>query len=220
MQKLIEEMNKEQEGVSKEGIEIGVQPKKEIEEKRQKRPANKGRKGDDKNVMGEGDKNVTRGVTKRAPGGVTKMSPKEDTYRRRNNSVLTLEENITYSEGKKNSINGTKKTKERVNKYFRESIFRNRIFEIYDNLEDIKSIQDLVQEGAHRACKDMLINRAKDFDKDGLNINPDKISKIARKEFPYNEMPERKSEARKFYTASICNLVSDLMSRVIEQKDS
>jgi len=219
VQKLIDEMNKSQEEVSIEDQENDLLLKNNPKEIKPKRPVNKGQTGDDKNVMGEGDKNVTRGVTKTAPGGVTKMSPKEYTYRNKNNNVLTLENGSTYSRSKKRNGNEAKKTKERVNKYFRDSIFRNRIFEVYDNLVDLKTLEELVEEGAYRASKDVLVNRTIDFDNNGVNIKPDKISKIARKEFPYNEMPGRKTEARKFYTAAICNIVSDLISQAISQKD-
>jgi len=223
VQKLIEEMNEDQggeEGVSIEKEKPDSENKNKDKNKTPKRPVNKGKKGDDKNVMGEGDKNVTRGVTETTPGRVTKMSPKEYTYIDKNNNVLTLGDNSTYSRGKKRNGNEAKKTKERVSKYFRESIFRNRIFEIYDNLVDLKTLEELVEEGAYRASKDVLINRTKDFDKNGVNIKPDKISKIARKEFPYNEMPGRKTEARKFYTAAICNIVSDLISQAMSQKET
>jgi len=213
VQNLIEEMNKDQEGVSIEDQEIEAHLKSNS--KRIKKPVNKGQKGGDKNVMGEGDKNVTGGVTETTPGRVTKMSPKEYTYRNKNNNILTLEDNSTYSRGKRSAED---KTQKRVNKYFRDSIFRNRIFELYDNLVDLKTLEELVEEGAYRASKDILTNRAKDFDKNGVNIKPDKISKTVRKEFPYNEMPGRKTEARKFYTAAICNIVSDLISQTMLQQ--
>ena len=223
VQKLIEEMNKDQVGEGEISIEkenTDPESKNTYKNKTPKKPANKEKKGGDKNVMGEGDKNVTRGVTETAPGGVTKMSPKEYTYRNKNNNVLTLENNSTYSRSKKRNGRGPEKTKERVSKYFRESIFRNRIFEVYDNLIELKTLEELVEEGAYRASKDILVNRTKDFDKNGVSIKPEKISKIARKEFPYKDMPGKKTEARKFYTAAICNIVSDLISKAVEQKEN
>jgi DnaD-like protein len=221
VQKLIDEMNKDQEreeGVSVNKEDFRLENEGVLKKSKPKKPINKGQKRGDKNVMGGGDKNVTRRVTETAPGGVTKMSPKEYTYRNKNNNVLTLENNSTYSRGKKSNGSEAKKTKERVSKYFRDSIFRNRIFEVYDNLVDLKTLEELVEEGAYRASKDVLVNRAKDFDNNEVNIKPGKISKIARKEFPYSEMPGRKTEARKFYTAAICNIVSDLVSKAISQK--
>ena len=212
VQKLIEEMNKDFEQT--QPVRGGV------EKLTPRKTANKRQKGGDKNVMGEGDKNVTRGVTETPPGGVTKMSPKEDTSIKKNNSVLTLEYNRTYSRGDKETKNTAEKTKKRVSKYFRESIFRNRIFELHDNLADVKSLEDLVEEGAYRACKDVIVNRTKDFEKNGVYINPNKISKIVRREFPYREMPVRKAEARNFYTAAVCNIVADLISQAMTRKDA
>ena len=216
VQKLIEEMNRdhgEGEGEGGKRLDDG----ETVNSLRQKKSINMGSKGDDKIVMGEGDKNVTRGVTKRAPGGVTKMSPKEYTYRNKNNNVLTPEVNRNSSRGKKQRGSEEEKAKERVSKYFRDSIFRNRIFELYDNLVDVKTPEELVQEGAYRACKDLLVNRAKDFDKSGLNINPDEISKKTREIFPYEDTPKRKSDTRKFYTASICNIVSEMISDAMSE---
>lgn len=212
VRKLIEEMNRDREQVYPErekevrsgstGIEkLGL---KKTVSKRQKR----------------GDKNVTRGVTKMSPRGVTKMSPEEDTYRKKNNSVLTLEDNLTYSRGSRDTKNTAIKTKERVSKYLRESIFRKRIFELHDNLADVKSVEDLVEEGAYRACRDVVINRAKNFEENGVRINPGKISKIIRKEFPYSEMPREKTRARNFYTAAVCNMVTELISQAMTQKDT
>lgn len=211
VQKLIDEMNRDnQEDEGQEGKNSGGS--KGANSLRQKKSINTGTKGDDKNVMGEGDKNVTLGVTKKTLGGVTKMSPKEYTYRNKNNNVLTPELNRNSSKGKKESTSEEENAKERVNKYFRDSIFRNRIFELYDNLVDLKTQEELVYEGAYRACKDLLVNRAKDFDKNGVNINPDLISRETVELFPYDSMPKRKTQARNFYTASVCNIVSDLIS--------
>lgn len=215
VQKLIEELNNdygedEGEGIKSPGDDKVTNPL------RQKKVIKTGTKGDDKIVMGEGDKNVTRGVTKKTPGGVTKMSPKEYTYRNKNNNVLTPEVNRNSSKDKKQSRGEEENSKQRVNKYFRDSIFRNRIFELYDNLVDLKTQEELVYEGAYRACKDLLVNRAKDFDKNGVNINADMISKETVELFPYESMPKRKTQARNFYTASVCNIVSDLISNAIQ----
>jgi hypothetical protein len=171
-------------------------------------------RGDDKNVRGEGDKNVTGGVTKLSRGRVTKMSPKEYTSNKKNISILTPEESSTYSSAKKSSKNGNTKIKKRVSIDFRDSIFRNRIFEIYDNLNDLKSIKELVDEGTQRACKDVMVNRAKDFEKLGVDIDMKSIVKKVRNEFPYSELPTNNTKARNFYTATICNMVADSIAEL------
>ena len=173
--------------------------------------------GDDNNVRGEGDNNVTGGVTELARGRVTKMSPKEYTSNNKNISIGTLEKSSTYSRAEKSSSNGDGKAKERVSKDFRDSIFRNRIFEIYDNLYDIKSIKELVDEGTQRACKDLMVNRAKDLEKLGIDIDVKLIVKRVKNSFPYSEIPTNDSKARNFYTATICNLVADSVSDLILQ---
>ena len=143
------------------------------------------------------------------------MSPKEYTNNNKNISKRTPGENSTYSKTKKN---GNTKTKKGVSKDFREGIFRNRIFEIYDNLNDLKSIEELVDEGAQRACKDLMVNRAKDFDQLGVTPNMKAIVKKVTAEFPYTDIPTTEKKARNFYTATICNLVSNSVAELFLQK--
>lgn len=213
IKKLIEEMKRDDEIVDSTGnmADISNQShslfKKKVSENRVFR-------GGDKNVRGEGDKNVTGRVTKLSRGRVTKMSPKEYTSNKKNISILTPEESSAYSNAKKNSKNGNTKIKKRVSIDFRKSIFRNRIFEIYDNLNDLKSIKELVDEGTQRACKDVMVNRAKDFEKLGFDIDIKSIVKKVRNEFPYKELPTTNTKARNFYTATICNMVADSIAEL------
>ncbi|MEM7361897.1 MAG: helix-turn-helix domain-containing protein [Bacteroidota bacterium] len=205
--KLIEELNKDNESLDLTNQKLTI-PKKKV---------NKNKAiGYDKNVMGEGDKNVTRGVTELPLGGVTKMSPKEDTSNNKIISKRTLEQNSTYDSDKNRSKNN--KTKTRVSKDFRDAIFRNRIFEIYDNLYDLKPTKDLVEEGVQRACKDLVVNRAKDLEELGVNIDIKLLVRKVKKEFPYSEIPKNEKRARNFYTATICNLVSDYVSDIVLEK--
>ena len=212
VRKLIEELNRDDE-VLDNTVNIDVSSptlkKKVIKNKTTKR--------DDKNVRGEGDKNVTRGVTELALGGVTEMSPKEYTSNNKNISKRTPEENSTYNRTKKVSSNGKRKTKEGVSKDFRNGIYRNRIFEIYDNLNDLKPIKELVDEGTQRACKDLMVNRAKDFELSGINLDLKSIVKKVKNEFPYNKLPTNEKKARDFYTATICNLVANSVAEVVLQ---
>ena len=86
------------------------------------------------------------------------MSPKEYTNNNKIISKGTPEQNSTYNRRKNGSAKSSKKIKNGVSKDLREGIFRNRIFEIYDNLSDLKSTEELVEEGVQRACKDLLVN--------------------------------------------------------------
>jgi len=212
VRKLIEELNRDDEVLDNAvNIDVSSQTLKK------KVIKNKTIKRDDRNVRGEGDKNVTRGVTELALGGVTEMSPKEYTNNNKNISKRTPEENSTYGRAKKVSRNGKGKTKEGVSKDFRNGIFRNRIFEIYDNLNDLKSIKELVDEGTQRACKDLMVNRAKDFELSGIDLDLKSIVKKIKKEFPYNEFPTNEKKARDFYTATICNLVANSVAEIVLQ---
>jgi len=211
--KLIKEMNRDKEMPDSEEYLLGTASQNSPVSKKK---VNKNRvfNGGDKNVRGEGDKNVTGGVTELSPGGVTEKSPKEYTNKNKSISVLTLEQNSTYSRAKKNGKNGNDKTKKRVSVDFRDSIFRNRIFEIYDNLNDLKSTQELVEEGIHRACKDVMVNRADRFEKSGIDVNIKSIVSEVKTKFPYKDFPTDDTKARNFYTATICNLVADSLAEL------
>ncbi len=222
VQKLIEEMNKgEGEDDFEESEEYGVGrlSKENITPQRNNgKEINKLRS--DKNVRGEGDKNVTRGVTKLSPGGVTKMSPKEYSYNKKTFSIRTPEENLTYSREKSRGKSVNESDETRVIKYLRDAIFRKRIFELYDNLIKIKSIEEVVEEGAYRACKDLIVNRVLEMEGKGLSADPSKIAKLTRKSFPYGKIPREAGRARNFFAGSLCNLVSELVLSTIKRESS
>ena len=215
VQKLIEEINTEKQK-SPDGFEEVDYVNHENIGLKKKIKTNKGVGGYDKNVMGEGDKNVTGGVTELSLGGVTKMSPKEYKYNKKNLYILTQEKGLTYGEDEGYDKNVTKKEKNGVIKNLREGIFRNRIFEMYDNLMDIKSIEDLVEEGAHRACKDIVVNKTVDIKK--TKINPLRIAKKIKQDFPYDDLPKNKTKARNFYTAVVCDMVAEAITRDVNTK--
>ena len=220
VQKLIEEMNRGGDEVYDEDDEeygVGRMSKENITPQRIN-TKNIGKLGDDKNVMGEGDKNVTRGVTKLSPGGVTKMSPKEYSYNKKTFSIRTPEESLTYSREKSRGKNVTVEDKKRVSKYLRDAIFRRRIFELYDNLKSIKPIEDIVEEGAYRACKDIIVNRVLDIEGKGVTVDPEKISKLTRKGFPYRKIPREAGRARNFFASTLCNLVSIIVLNAVDKK--
>lgn len=222
VQKLIEEMNKgggEEYGEDDEEYGVGRTSKENITPQR-KNHKETGKLWGDKNVTGEGDKNVTRGVTKLSPGGVTKMSPKEYSYNKKTFSIRTPEESLTYSSGKPYGKTAVEDDKKRVSKYFRDAIFRKRIFELYDNLRDVRPIEDIVEEGAYRACKDIVVNRVLEIEGSGVSVDPEKISKLARKSFPYGDIPRERGKARNFFTATLCNLVSSLVPNAAGKKKS
>ena len=217
VQKLIEELNKgddyaEELGFDEENEnEVGIGrliPEDAIPE--QKTNKKRAPKGDDKNVRGEGDKNVTRGVTISSPGGVTKMSPKEDKYKKKINSIGTLESSLTYVRAKNGISKSQDKEKERVRKSIRDAIFRKRIFETYDNLVDIKPIEEIVEEGAYRACKDIAVNRVLDMEEKSATLDPAKIAGEVMGSFPYKAIPKgNESKVRNFYVGTLCELVAD-----------
>jgi hypothetical protein len=146
------------------------------------------------------------------------MSPKEYSYNKKTISKRTREENLTYSREKSRGKIVIEDDKKRVNKYLRDAIFRKRIFELYDNLINIKSIEEIVEEGAHRACKDMIVNRVLEIEGNGASVDPVKIAKLTRKRFPYGNLPRDAGRARNVFTGTLCDLVSDLVVSAVVKK--
>jgi len=162
----------------------------------------------------EGDKFVMGGVTNNSPGGVTNLSPKEDSYNKKthikkNNSTLKVHktENQTSPSDKTGNIRKNKKGG--VYNYFRNGIFRERLFEIYDNLYNVKTIQELVEEGAYKACKELILSKINHPSKYRTEISPELVAKEVRLKFPYHKMPRGYEQSRNFFVASICNLTSE-----------
>ncbi|HSC34894.1 MAG TPA: helix-turn-helix domain-containing protein [Thermodesulfobacteriota bacterium] len=220
VQKLIEEMNKGEDEVYFEDDEeygVGRLSKENITPQRNNnKEINKLRH--DKNVMGEGDNNVTRGVTKLSPGGVTIMSPKEYSYNKKTISKRTRGESLTYSREKARGKIAASEDEKRVRKYLRDAIFRKRIFEVYDNLINVKSIEEIVEEGAYRACKDMIVNRVLEIEGKGASVDPAKVAKLTRKNFPYGSLPRDAGRKRNVFTSTLCDLVSSIVVNSVVKK--
>ncbi|MGH7884932.1 MAG: helix-turn-helix domain-containing protein [Thermodesulfobacteriota bacterium] len=148
------------------------------------------------------------GVTELSLGGVTKLSPKEYTYI--NNK--TISKNPIKETGamtKLAYLKTKKEEKERVRKYLRNGIFRNRIFETFDNLNKELSLADLVEEGSYKAGKELLVNRFKEISDSDISFNPSSVAEAVKKKFPYDEFPKDSNNARKFYVAKICDMTSE-----------
>ncbi|NIP32128.1 MAG: hypothetical protein GTN99_11380 [Candidatus Dadabacteria bacterium] len=170
-------------------------------------------KKNDKIVTGGVTEMSPGGMTKLSPGGVTEMSPKE----------YTNINNINFSNNpmEKFSKEGFLKKKEAigVHKSLRNSIYRNRLFETFDNLNNQIPIEELVEEGSFKASKEILINRAGDLNKKGKNLDPNLIAKKVRKNFPYKKLPKETNNARKFFVAKICDITSqEILNSLVGSK--
>ena len=163
-----------------------------------------------------GELKITGGVNYSSGGGVNHSSPKEYTY---NKKTQINKKNLTVQNKPKQKIqeNNKKKDKE-VHKHFKNAIFRKRLFEIYDNLSHIKSIEVLVEQGAQRACKEIAINRASHIFKNSIRINPDQIAEEVSLEFPYHKIPKHIEDARRFFVTTLCNITAEKISTYTENK--
>lgn len=146
-------------------------------------------------LVKRGDKNNTGGVTDLSREGVTDLSPKE--YTKINNTKLNKNPGGKTSE----------KEKERVQKHFRKGVFRDRIFEVFDNLYGEIPIDNLVFEGSFKACKDIMVNREQELEE--IPLNPQVIANQVRKKFPYKKTPKETNNARKFFVEKICDTTCD-----------
>ena len=153
-------------------------------------------------------------------GGVTNLSPKEDSYNKKthikkNNSTLKVHKTENQASSSDKAGNARKNKKGEIYNYFRNRIFRERLFEIYDNLYDIKTIQELVEEGAYKACKELILSKIDYPFKYRTEISPEVIAKEVRLKFPYHKMPRSYALSRNFFVASICNLTSETIHSLL-----
>jgi hypothetical protein len=177
-----------------------------------------------KTRRGEGDLQFRGGRNYSSGGGRNYSSSKEYTYTNKthiNKNKSTLK--VQSAENKKNNsitiFSGiTESEKERVHRYFRNGIFRERLFEIYDNLYNIKLIEELVEEGVYKACKEIMTNRANELSKNNIKVNPDQIAAGIKLEFPYHKIPKAYEKARSFFVATVCTLTAEKISLLLEKK--
>ena len=191
---------------------------KKLTEEKQKTPGDRKSRGGVTELSPGGMTELSSGgVTELSSGGVTELSPKEYSYiNNKNISKNPVEKNsgmtvLSYPLGKKFK----KEEKERVRKYLRNAIFRNRIFETFDNLNKELSIEELVEEGSYKAGKELLVNRLKEITDGNINFNPSLIAGNVKKNFPYDQIPRNTRNARKFFVAKICDMTSEEIINIL-----
>ena len=134
-------------------------------------------------------------MTESSRGGVTKMSPKEYSYINK-----TQINKRTYSV--KN-----KKNYEKVHLDTKNSIFKTRLYEIFDNMNVDNTIQDIVEEGAYKTIKEIMVNRVGELSESFPRIDIDLIAGTVKNDFPYEGIPEEPVKARTYYVNKLCDMV-------------
>ena len=157
-------------------------------------------RGYDRNVTGGGDKNVTGGVTETSRGGVTKMSPKEYTYINKTNINKR-----TYSIKQK-------KTNKKVHVDLKNGIYKTRLYEIYDNMSGVKPLEDIIEEGAYKTIKEIMVNRTVEMSEKKQVLDMEFIVKTVKTNFPYKDIPKEPLKARNFFVSVLCDMVVDNIS--------
>ncbi len=130
-------------------------------------------------------------------GGVTIMSPKEYSYINK-----TQINKSTYSVKHK-------KNNKKVHTDLKNGIFKTRLYEIYDNMNGVKSIEDVVEEGVYKTIKEIMVNRIVEISKTNPEIDIDLIANTVKKDFPYNDIPKEPKTARNFFVSTLCDMVAD-----------
>lgn len=170
-------------------------------------------------LIEEGDTRVTGRVSELSRGGMTNMSPKEYTSINKTNINKNPEGREKKNISKTNILTTMNSPeKERVRKNIRNSIFRNRIFETFDNLYTKLDINELVQEGAYKACREIIINRISELNANFNleDLDPFDIANNVKKKFPYDNFPKSQDNMRKFFVAKICDITSEEIIHYLE----
>jgi hypothetical protein len=130
---------------------------------------------------------------------VTELSPKEYTYINK-----TQISKSTYSVKQQ-------KNNKKVHAEIKNGIFKTRLYEIYDNMNGVKSIEDVVEEGAYKTIKEIMVNRMVELSEENPEIDIDLVANIVKTNFPYKKIPDEPQKARSFFVATVCDMVVDSM---------
>ena len=125
------------------------------------------------------------------------MSPKEYSYI-----------NKTQINKRTHSVK-QKKNEKKGHIDIKNGIFKTRLYEIYDNMNGVKSIEDVVEEGAYKTIKEIMVNRIIELSEENPEIDIDSVANTVKTEFPYNEIPKEPPKARSFFVTTLCDMVVD-----------
>ena len=139
-------------------------------------------------------------MTETPRGGVTKTSPKEYTYINKTNINKR-----TYSIKQK-------KTNKKVHTDLKNGIFKTRLYEIYDNMSGVKPLEDIIEEGAYKTIKEIMVNRTMEISENKQILDAEFIVKTVKNNFPYKDIPQEPLKARNFFVSVLCDMVVDNIS--------
>ena len=131
---------------------------------------------------------------------MTKMSPKEYTYINKTNINKR-----TYSIKQK-------KTNKKVHTDLKNVVFKTRLYEIYDNMSGVKPLEDIIEEGAYKTIKEIMVNRTVEISENKQILDTEFIVKTVKNNFPYKDIPQEPLKARNFFVSVLCDMVVDNIS--------
>ena len=140
------------------------------------------------------------GVTEISREGVTITSPKEYSYINK-----TQINNRTYNVKQK-------KNNKKVHTDFKNGIFKTRLYELYDNMSGVKSLEDIIEEGVYKTIKEIMVNRTVEMSENKHILDADFIVKTVKNNFPYKDIPQEPLKARNFFVSVLCDMVVDNIS--------
>jgi hypothetical protein len=76
-------------------------------------------------------------------------------------------------------------------------------------MNGVRSIEDIVEEGAYKTIKEIMVNRIVEISKKNPKIDVDLIASTVKTDFPYDDIPPEPQKARSFFVTTLCDMVAD-----------
>jgi len=95
---------------------------------------------------------------------------------------------------------------------FKNGIFKTRLYELYDNMSGVKSLEDIIEEGVYKTIKEIMVNRTVEMSENKHILDADFIVKTVKNNFPYKDIPQEPLKARNFFVSVLCDMVVDNIS--------
>jgi len=132
------------------------------------------------------------------------MSPKEYTYINKTNINKR-----TYSIKQK-------KSNKKGHTDLKNGVFKTRLYEIYDNMSGVKPLEDIIEEGAHKTIKEIMVNRTVEISENKQILDTEFIVKTIKNNFPYKDIPQEPLKARNFFVSVLCDMVVDNIYKTLK----
>ncbi|MEM4658336.1 MAG: helix-turn-helix domain-containing protein [Candidatus Methanosuratincola sp.] len=109
---------------------------------------------------------------------------------------------------------------EALRRDLRAAIYRKRLLEVYDNLSDVKTFPEVVEEAAERASKDIAINRSASLRTCKTKLDPMLTARYVREAFPYDDFKDTLPDniRRALFASKIEHITVDTVLKELAEK--